>query len=137
MLDEAIPLLQQMWRGETVHHSGDHYVADDVMLLPPATNGRIPIWLAARTTNRAPLRRAAANDGLFAIETADEKLAEMLAVIAELRGGLEHFEVAVYAPRGRNLAADEATGVTWWMTDIQPGITAADALVLTRTGPPV
>ena len=135
MLDEGIALLQQMWRGETVRHSGDHYVADDVMLLPPATNGRIPIWLAARTANRAPLRRAAANDGLFAIETADEKLAEMLAVIAELRGGLDGFEVAVYAPPGRSLAADEATGVTWWMTDIQPGITVPDAVALARSGP--
>ena len=59
----------------------------------------------------------------------------MLAVIAELRGGLEGFDVAVYAPPERDLAADEATGVTWWMTDIEAGITAADALAVTRAGP--
>ena len=48
---------------------GAHYLADGVTFLPtPLQRPGIPIWLAARTMARAPLRRAARHDGLFPIE---------------------------------------------------------------------
>jgi alkanesulfonate monooxygenase SsuD/methylene tetrahydromethanopterin reductase-like flavin-dependent oxidoreductase (luciferase family) len=136
MLDEGIELLGRMWSGETVHHHGAHYTADNVTLLPPALRGRIPIWLAARTTNRAPLRRAARHDGVFAVDVSLEQLTEMIGAIGELRGGLEGFEVAMVAYADRDMARHEAAGVTWWMSDIQPDMALTDVLAITRNGPP-
>ena len=59
-LDEGLELLETLWSGNQVAHRGDAFVADDVRFLPTAVQQpRIPVWVAARYPNQAPLRRAA------------------------------------------------------------------------------
>ena len=64
MLDEGLEVLTGLLAGETVDHEGEHHAARDVRFLPAP---RVPIWLAGRYGNRAPLRRAARYDGFFVI----------------------------------------------------------------------
>ena len=64
MLDEGLEVLAALMTGEPVDHAGDHYTARDVRFRPAPA---VPIWLAGRFGNRAPLRRAARHDGFFVI----------------------------------------------------------------------
>ena len=138
MLDEGLELMTSLWSGERVDHMGDHYRADGVTFLPrPVQRPRPPIWLAARTTNRAPLRRAARFDGVFAIEVALDELVRMLAFIEVERGSLDGFDVATVATPDRDPASHAAAGVTWWMTDVHPGASVADVATLVERGPPL
>src|SRR5262249_24104165 len=68
MLGEALAVLAGLWSGERFSHSGKHYSVRDAVFRPtPAQTPRIPVWIAAYWPNRAPLRRAARWDGLFAL----------------------------------------------------------------------
>jgi alkanesulfonate monooxygenase SsuD/methylene tetrahydromethanopterin reductase-like flavin-dependent oxidoreductase (luciferase family) len=64
MLDEGLAVLTGLLSGSPVSHAGPHYTARDVRFLPAP---RVPIWLAGRHPNAAPLRRATAYDGFFVI----------------------------------------------------------------------
>jgi len=137
MLDEGLDLLTSLWAGEEVHHVGSHYRADGVTFLPgPVQQPRIPIWLAARTMARAPLRRAARFDGLFPIEVDASQIAEMLGVIEAERGSLDGFDVATTGDPGSDPSPYAAVGVTWWMTSFEPGATVDDLAAAVDDGPP-
>ena len=69
MLDEGLAVLTGLLSGETVDHEGEHHAARDVRFLPAP---RVPVWLAGRYGNRAPLRRAASYDGRIAASSLDE-----------------------------------------------------------------
>ena len=74
LLDEGLERLVELWGGEFAP--------------PPAQQPRIPVWVAARWPNRRPMRRAARWDGIFPIDLpGPEALAELVAVMRELRGG--------------------------------------------------
>lgn len=64
MLDEGLAVLAGLLGDGEVDHDGEHYAARGV-------RGRsapdVPVWLAGRFGNRAPLRRAARHDGFFVI----------------------------------------------------------------------
>ena len=138
ILDEGLGLLTAMWTGEQVDHAGPEFIADAVTLLPrPLQTPRIPIWLAARTTNRAPLRRAARYDGLFAIEVAHDELAAMTGFVEQQRGSLDGFDVAVVDDGSRDPGADREVGVTWWMTDVGEGTSLAEVEARIEDGPPL
>jgi alkanesulfonate monooxygenase SsuD/methylene tetrahydromethanopterin reductase-like flavin-dependent oxidoreductase (luciferase family) len=154
MLDEGLEVLCGLLSGEAVHHAGPHYTADGVRFLPtPVGPGGVPMWLAARTTARAPLRRAARHDGVFFIENGPEAIAEMLGWVGEQRralgrggdSGLEGFDVAAAGPGiGGGDARDDhdpdrfaAAGVTWWMTSFRPGDALGAVLDRIAEGPPV
>lgn len=63
-LDEGLELLERFWSGEPVRHSGRHYEAHDVTLLPAtAQRPRPPVWIGGFWPRRAPMRRAARWDG--------------------------------------------------------------------------
>jgi alkanesulfonate monooxygenase SsuD/methylene tetrahydromethanopterin reductase-like flavin-dependent oxidoreductase (luciferase family) len=64
MLDEGLEVLTALLSGEPVDHDGEHFPARDVRFRPAPG---VPIWLAGRFGNRAPLRRAARHDGFFVI----------------------------------------------------------------------
>jgi hypothetical protein len=82
---------------------------------------RIPMWFAARSAARKPVRRAARFDGLVPIEVDAEGLAEMLAVVVEERGSLDGFDIAV-RPHGRQeYEAFAELGATWSFTETEPG----------------
>ncbi|MGW5876584.1 LLM class flavin-dependent oxidoreductase [Nocardiopsis terrae] len=126
LLDEGLELLEELWSGEVVHHEGPHYRVDGLRFLPtPSRRGRIPVWVAAQSTKVAPLRRAARFDGLCP-EAAPEELGEMLAVVAEHRGGLRGFEVAVGGPVGQDPEPYREAGATWWLHQFPEVTTRAE-----------
>jgi len=112
MLDEGLDVVTALLSGEEVTHAGAHYRADGVRFLP-APAAPVPIWIAGRHGNAAPLRRAARYDGFFPIGVPDP------AALAALRAGLG----------GGDLVVDLQHGV-----EHGPWLDAAD-WVLTRFGP--
>lgn len=137
LLDEGLALLIDMWSGERVDHHGEHFFADGVVLLPrPIQDPHPPIWMAARTSAPRPLRRAAGQAGLFAIEVGADQLNGMLEIIRAERGTLDDFDVATVRHEGIDAAAYERAGVTWWMTDVVPGVSAAEVAALIAAAPP-
>ena len=59
LLDDGLEHIDRWWRGEE---------ANGVQLLPqPVQRPRIPVWVASKFPNRAPVRRAARWDGWFPI----------------------------------------------------------------------
>src|SRR2546430_2274666 len=151
-LDESLCLLQKVWSGEPVHHSGACWRVDGVRLVPRPLR-RVPIWVAGRYGSRRPLRRAARFDGFFPINTKWDpadlltpgQLAEMLAVVRAERGDLDGFEVvaAGYSESSSRktaagrIAAYAEAGATWWFETLEPRRGDLDELrERVRMGPP-
>jgi len=137
-LDESLELLLALWSGEEVDHDGPHFTARGVRFTPgPLQRPRIPIWAAARGINSPkPVRRAARLDGLFPVDTTVDQLARMLEIVAEERGSMDGFDVAMLVGPGSDLAALERLGVTWAMWEFNRGETKADALAQAGAPPP-
>ncbi|MCW2832852.1 MAG: hypothetical protein JWN68_805 [Nocardioides sp.] len=117
MLDEGLQVLTSLLTGASTDHDGAHYAARDVRFRPAPP---VPIWLAGRLGNRAPLRRAAGHDGFFVIGL--EGPDDLDRVAAELR---EHapapgFDLVVDLRPEQE--PDEWTdrGASWVLTRIGP-----------------
>ena len=138
MLDEALAILVAAWSGEPVNHRGKHYLIDDVQFLPrPVQRPRIPVWAAAFPGNVKPLRRAARYDGFFPVnlEGVDE-FAQAVATVRELRGNNRApFDIAVELRPGSDVAPYAEAGATWWMTELEPGISLDEVRGVIRQGP--
>ena len=117
MLDEGLEVLTALLAGGPVQHQGDHYAARDVRFRPAAA---VPIWLAGRFGNRAPLRRAARHDGFFVIglESPDD--------LDTVTAGLAQHDPAP----GFDLVVDLQPE-----QDVTPWLDRGAAWVLTRIGP--
>lgn len=140
MLDEALTLIDRLWTGDTVDHSGRHYRAQQVVFEPrPVQRPRIPIWIGGRWPRRAPLRRAARWDGYFPIDLADpDQLTECAEQIRRLRGDLTGFDLIVEAAPHDDPGPWIAAGATWWLSSF--GVeraTAAAVRAAAVLGPPV
>ncbi|WP_322921170.1 LLM class flavin-dependent oxidoreductase [Nocardioides renjunii] len=117
MLDEGLEVLTGLLAGERVDHDGEHYVARDVRFRPAPS---VPIWLAGRFGNRAPVRRAARHDGFFVIglDGPDD-------LDAVTSGLAEHdpppgFEVVVDLRPEQDVAPWLDRGASWVLTRIGP-----------------
>jgi alkanesulfonate monooxygenase SsuD/methylene tetrahydromethanopterin reductase-like flavin-dependent oxidoreductase (luciferase family) len=132
LLDEGLDLLVRMWSGEQVDHRGTAHLADGVTFLPrPVQRPRIPVWLASRYPNRAPLRRAARYDGLFPIGMEEpDHLREVLDVVDGHRaesGISGPFAAAVQGTVAEDPGPWVAAGATWWLVRFDPfTVTAAE-----------
>lgn len=133
MLDEGLDLIDALWSGELVEHSGTHYTARGVRFLPrPLQQPRIPIWVAGFWPHKAPFRRMARWDGMFplnsdpdsgeAINNPPETLADMVGYVMDHRSAEGPFDVVamVESPRdaterARLRAEYAAAGMTWWI----------------------
>jgi alkanesulfonate monooxygenase SsuD/methylene tetrahydromethanopterin reductase-like flavin-dependent oxidoreductase (luciferase family) len=139
-LDEGLDVIEQLWSGEPVHHHGDAFTVDGARFLPrPQQRPRIPIWVAGRWPNRAPLRRAARYDGVFPIEMEHpDQLAEMVDLLEDLRApDAVPFEVVVRGGPDDDPAPWRAAGATWWLADFSPfTVTAAEVAAVVAAGPP-
>jgi alkanesulfonate monooxygenase SsuD/methylene tetrahydromethanopterin reductase-like flavin-dependent oxidoreductase (luciferase family) len=138
-LDEALEVILALWSGEEVDYRGRYFTVDHVRFLPrPVQEPRIPVWGAARSgCTPRPLRRAAALDGLFPVDTTPEQLGPMLETVVEERGSLDGFDVAMLASVDTDLDALSAGGVTWAMWSVAMGEAAADVLAFALAGPAV
>jgi alkanesulfonate monooxygenase SsuD/methylene tetrahydromethanopterin reductase-like flavin-dependent oxidoreductase (luciferase family) len=138
MLDEALAILVAAWSGEPVNHRGKHYLINDVQFLPrPVQRPRIPVWAAAFPHNLKPLRRAARYDGFFPVnlEGVDE-FAQAVATVRELRGNNRApYDIAVELRPGSDVTPYAEAGATWWMTELEPGISLDEVRGVIRQGP--
>lgn len=136
MLDEGLQVLTGLLSGEPVAHRGEHYTVDDVAFLPPpAREGGMPIWLAARWPHRRPVDRALRHDGVFLIDSDDPA---SLAGIVDRAGTLGRpFDVVVEGDPGADVAGWRAAGATWWLAGFDPfGLTVAAVEAAVDAGPP-
>ena len=149
MTDDFLETVVQLWSGEPVDHTGPHYVARGIsMLPPPRQRPRIPIWVGADSRNRAPRRRAARWDGF--VPASDSwpdgilSVADYEAIVADLkafrpedaRGSLDVVLIGNTSgtrPEPDLLPAYEAAGVTWLLAQ---ALSVEDARDRIRTGPP-
>ena len=137
MLDEGLEVLAAAWSGETVQHRGEHYVVDGVRFLPrPVQRPGIPVWVAARYGNPAPLRRAARYEGVFPIGvTAPDQLREVVADVARSRTRTDPYDVVVGGPPGTDPAGFEQAGATWWAVSFPVTSTLDQVTGVLRAGP--
>jgi alkanesulfonate monooxygenase SsuD/methylene tetrahydromethanopterin reductase-like flavin-dependent oxidoreductase (luciferase family) len=117
MLDEGLEVLSALLSGEPVDHDGVHYAARDVRFRPSPA---VPIWLAGRFGNRAPLRRSARHDGFFVIGLdGPGDLDEVTAGLAE-HSPAPGFEVVVDLQPEQDPAPWLDRGASWVLTRIGP-----------------
>lgn len=138
MLDESLAILRGAWSGEPVRHHGDHHTVDGVRFLPRPVHGTVPVWIAGFPGRQRPLQRAARYDGFVPVNLErPDQLADAVGTISGLREDpATPYDVAVTLDPSADLAAFEAAGMTWWLTDVDPHATsAADVLGLVRDGP--
>ncbi len=139
MLDEALEILTLAWRGEPVHHHGDHYTVDDIEFLPrPTQQPGIPVWIAGFPGNVKPMRRAAGHDGFFPVNLErPDQLAEAVAAVTELRqDSTAPFDFVVSLPVGVDPAPFAEAGATWWLPEPDPEAVTLDQVTgLLRDGP--
>jgi alkanesulfonate monooxygenase SsuD/methylene tetrahydromethanopterin reductase-like flavin-dependent oxidoreductase (luciferase family) len=117
MLDEGLETLTALLSGEPVEHHGAHYTVDEVRFRPAPA---VPIWLAGRFGNRAPLRRAARYDGFFVIGLdRPGDLDEVTASLAE-HAPAPGFEVVVDLRPEQDPTPWLDRGASWVLTRIGP-----------------
>jgi alkanesulfonate monooxygenase SsuD/methylene tetrahydromethanopterin reductase-like flavin-dependent oxidoreductase (luciferase family) len=117
-LTEGLEVLTALLSGDEVHHAGDHYIAEGARFAPAA---RIPVWLASRWPNRAPVRRAAGYDGLFTIRlSGPDDVATLRGWVAEARTGDGPFDLVVEGRPGEDPAPWARAGATWFLTRVGP-----------------
>ena len=117
MLDDGLEVLTALLSGEPVDHDGEHYAARGVRFRPAP---RVPIWLAGRYGNRAPLRRAAGHDGFFVIGLdGPDDLDRVTTSLAE-HAPRPGFDVVVDLQPGQDPASWSDRGASWVLTRIGP-----------------
>lgn len=137
MLDEALAVLAVAWSGEPVRHRGEHYTIDGIRFLPrPVQRPGIPVWAAGMPGNVKPIRRAARLDGFFPANLQHpDQVAEIAALLADLRGGLDGYDLAVGLKPGVDPEPYKRAEATWWLAEIDPEASLDTVRGLLRDGP--
>ena len=148
LVDEGLTVLDALWQGEPVTHRGPAFRLDGVQFAPrPVQRPRVPIWSACSLPARAGARRAASWDGIVPIYATESEfrpaspddVADVVAEIANTRGTLDGFDVAVWtvADDHRTRAAYEQAGATWIIEGPASGDDwLDDAFGMASDGPP-
>jgi alkanesulfonate monooxygenase SsuD/methylene tetrahydromethanopterin reductase-like flavin-dependent oxidoreductase (luciferase family) len=131
MLDEALTVIDGLWREDAFSFEGRHYRLDSVSLRPkPIQQPRIPIWVGGAFTSRRPRERALRWDGscLYRIPPPDWEDMRPADVrqLRERRG--DGFDIAIGGRRRRDdeaaerelIAAIAEAGATWWNEWVSP-----------------
>ena len=138
MLDESLELLGQLLGGSQVQHRGQHYMVESAQFLPTPIQQPLPIWVAARWPNRAPIRRSTRYQGVFVIDVErPAEITELRALLAQ--GGVagQPFEIIITQPPGGDPDPWEAAGVTWYLTQLGPFDLRRDEVeAIVAAGPP-
>lgn len=136
ILDEALPLVDGLWRGP-VDHRGRHFTVTADLLPRPVQRPRPPVWVAAVSPHRRPLERALRWDGVAPLGPAVGPItpAELAAYLdgIDRPGGWD--VVATWSP---GVPVDEYAdaGATWLVDGAWPeGDWVDDLRNRIRTGP--
>lgn len=130
-LDEALAIMDGLWRGEPFSFAGKHYTVNDAALLPrPVQTPRIPVWVAGGWPRHGPFRRAGRWDGALVKSVHAETrrwlslddFRSCVAYVREQRGDRgDPFDIVASgetpdepAEARDRMAALEAAGATWW-----------------------
>jgi alkanesulfonate monooxygenase SsuD/methylene tetrahydromethanopterin reductase-like flavin-dependent oxidoreductase (luciferase family) len=129
MLDDGLAVLTGLLSGSPVSHEGPHYTARDVSFLPAP---RVPIWLAGRFPNAAPLRRATAYDGFFVIGLGSPD--DVATVAGQVPAG--DFDVVIDLRTDQDHAPWLDRGASWVLTRVGPyDLDLAEAERIVDAGP--
>lgn len=146
MVDEFLDLVNSLWTGDRVDFDGTYYTCHGVTLRPtPLQRPRIPIWIGAGGSHRAPRRRAARWDG-FAPASEQwptevippETYAEIATDLRATRTSDTPYDVVVIGnadgtePTPTTIPQYERAGATWILTQ---ALTLADARERIDNGP--
>lgn len=152
ILDEALVIIDGLWRGETFHHQGDHFTVAHVTCLPkPVQTPRIPIWIGGTFPKKGPLTRAVRWDGAVFykqpngqqwVDMTPEDVRSLKTLVDSQRSATTPFDIAV---GGRERHSDwgqerayirdlASAGATWWLEGIEP-TTLAETQVKIQRGP--
>jgi len=152
MLDEALDVIDALWRGDEVRHEGAHYRLDGVALHPrPLQRPRIPIWVGGQYFRRRPRERALRWDGscLYRAEPPDwddmtvDDVRELRGLASARPDGGRGFTIVIGGRRRRDdLAAERQyitslaeAGVDWWNEWVPPQTPVARVRELIGAGP--
>lgn len=125
LLDAALDVLTGAWSGEPVHAPG----VDRVRFLPRPVQDPVPVWVAGFPGRTAPLRRAARFQGFVPVNLTDPDQ------VAEIAEALPHgHDIAVALEPDVDPSPYAAAGATWWLLELGPGTSEADARALIRRG---
>ncbi|TWP33197.1 LLM class flavin-dependent oxidoreductase [Leekyejoonella antrihumi] len=133
MLDEGLEVLSALLSGRPADHEGTHYVVRDACFRPAPA---VPIWLAGRFGNRAPMRRAARYNGFFVIGLdTPEDLQVVTAGLAD-HDPAPGFDVVLDLRPEQDPAPWLDRGASWVLTRIGPfDINLADVQRIVEAGP--
>jgi alkanesulfonate monooxygenase SsuD/methylene tetrahydromethanopterin reductase-like flavin-dependent oxidoreductase (luciferase family) len=121
MLDEALDLISRLLTGDEVEHAGAHFQLRRTAFRPAAVQQPLPIWVAARWPNKAPVRRSARFQGVFAIQVErPEELVALRELLTEFGQSSDQFEVVVAQPPGTDPGPWQAAGATWLLDWFSP-----------------
>jgi hypothetical protein len=165
-LDEALEVMDGLWRGENYSHLGEFFHIKDVKFVPrPLQRPRIPIWVAGFWPNKPPMRRAAHWDGMFPLKRPrialvglepgaapwsvlwlqPHELGEAVGYVREYRPAAGSFDVIASGatPPGEKAKAQEIVGAfreagaTWWLEWLdEQRGSFAEMRAQVRKGPP-
>jgi alkanesulfonate monooxygenase SsuD/methylene tetrahydromethanopterin reductase-like flavin-dependent oxidoreductase (luciferase family) len=149
LLDESLEVLRRLLTGEDVNFDGERLHVHSTPFLPKPAQDPLPIWVAGRWPNRAPLARAARMQGCFPIFAGDPDFPDaddVAGVRAELDrlGAPDDFDLAITgkmrrlesAERAKAVATAESNGVTWLLEGFGPGLSVAEFEAVVAAGPP-
>ena len=147
VLDEALELVVELWRGEPVTHVDAAYRLDRAIVRPtPLQRPRPPVWIACVWPHRRPLRRAARYDGVFPVShvapLTSAELTELMQVVGEHRGPVgpdRSFDLVVVnheRPDAERVADLRQAGTTWWLQGFGERPRLADVEAAAAAGPP-
>jgi alkanesulfonate monooxygenase SsuD/methylene tetrahydromethanopterin reductase-like flavin-dependent oxidoreductase (luciferase family) len=142
ILDEALVVLTGLWSGRPLSFAGRHFrVEAPSFLSAGATAPRIPVWIGATGSRKAPLRRAARFNGVVPVVgdmhtvLSPEQLGTIVDYIKNFRAqDDDKFDAIHLANPGRLSGARDsdliqayaAAGATWWLVAISPSRNSVD-----------
>jgi Luciferase-like monooxygenase len=149
LLDESLEVLRRLLSGQHVEFDGERLHVHSTPFLPRPAADPLPIWVAGRWPNRAPLARAARMQGCFPIFAGDPDFPDaddLAGVRAELTrlGAPDVYDLAVTckmrllgpSERAKAVTTAESNGVTWLLEGFVPGLSVAEFEAVAAAGPP-
>jgi len=149
LLDESLEVLRRLLTGEDVDFDGERLHVHSTPFLPKPAQDPLPIWVAGRWPNRAPLARAARMQGCFPIFAGDPDFPDaddVAGVRAELTrlGVPDDYDLAITGKmrrlgsdeRAKAVATAQSNRVTWLLEGFGPGLSVSEFEAVVAAGPP-